>query len=343
MMVRFGGAALVLFALLLARKSHPAQTATLPRGSVGPPSASPTCTLRGIAEPRVNADIEDGQGHVVARFSGAPTPLVASDFPLDARGRVRIETGTGAGGFRIRGLLAVNDLPLFTASEVPVIADHVWLAQGRAVAFLTSAPGRLRVEKRLAQPLAQTFTAWAPCSALALAALPTAGFTPSGSARRYLLKKSSLELFDRPEGSSLLSVTRAQDTEGVLFFSSDERADWLSVEYHGDVILQAWARSRELVPLPSAEANDQLSARSSLRNPARLAIQGEPRIVKPVRDVPLRASSREADAPIGVIEPGAETYVLDVVAGWASVMPKALNVVPGPDRQFWVKTSDLGI
>lgn len=343
MMVRFGGAALVLFALLVARNGHPAQTATLPRGSVGPPSASPTCTLRGIAEPRVNADIEDAQGHVVARFSGAPTPLVASDFPLDARGRVRIETGTGAGGFRIRGLLAVSDLPLFTASDVAVIADHVWLAPGRAVGFVTSAPGRLRVEKRLTQPLAQTFATWAQCSALALAAMPTPSWAPRGSARRYVLKKGSLELFDRPDGSSLLNITRAQDSEGVLFFSNEEKSDWLSLEYHGDVIIQAWARSKDVVALPSGEVSDQLGPRSSLRSPARLAIQGEPRIVKPVRDAPLRASARESDAPIGVIEPGAETYVLDVVAGWASVMPKALNVVPAPDRQFWVKTSDLGI
>jgi hypothetical protein len=35
--------------------------------------------------------------------------------------------------------------------------------------------------------------------------------------------------------------------------------------------------------------------------------------------------------------------VLDLVAGWASVMPKTLNVVPGPDGQFWVKAADLGI
>ena len=343
MMERLSSAALVLSALLIARNGHPAQTATLPRGSVGPPSASPTCTLRGIAEPRVNADIEDGQGHVIARFSGAPTPIVASDFPLDARGRVRIETGTGAGGFRIRGLLAVNDLPLFTANDVPVIADHVWIAQGRSVNFVTSAPGRLRIEKRTTQPIAQTFAAWANCSALALAALPLATWAPSGSARAYVLKKSSLELFDHPAGASLLSITRAHDGDRVLFSSNDQRPDWLAIEYHGEVILQAWARAKDLVPLAAGEGTDQLGSRSSIRSPARLAIQGEPRIVKPVRDVPLRAAAHETDAPIGVIEPGAETYVLDVVAGWASVMPKALNVVPGPDGQFWVKTSDLGI
>ena len=66
-------------------------------------------------------------------------------------------------------------------------------------------------------------------------------------------------------------------------------------------------------------------------------------MVKPARDVPLRAAAKESEATIGVVEPGAETFVLDVVAGWASVMPKAMNVLPGPDGQFWVKASDLGI
>ena len=74
-----------------------------------------------------------------------------------------------------------------------------------------------------------------------------------------------------------------------------------------------------------------------------MAVQGEPRVVKPVREIPLRANAKESEATIGVVEPGAETFVLDVVAGWASVMPKALNVVPGPEGQFWVKASDLGI
>ncbi|MGC4091844.1 MAG: hypothetical protein QM756_28965 [Polyangiaceae bacterium] len=315
----------------------------MPRGTAGPPSASTTCTLRGVSEPRINADIEDGQGHVVARFSGAATPLMVSDFPLDARGKVRVETGTGAGGFRIRGFLAVADLPLYSAVDVPVVVDHLWIAAGRPITFVASAPGRLRIEKRSTQPLAQTFSAWAPCNTLALAGGSLTAFTPAGNARGYVLKKTSLDLFDQPSGSLLTTLSRARDGDGVLFFSSEQRGDWISVEHHSDVVVQAWVRSKDLLALPPGESMDQLMPRTTQRSPARLAIQGEPRIVKPVREVPLRAAARENDAPIGVVEPGAETYVLDVVAGWASVMPKALNVVPGPEGQFWVKTSDLGI
>ena len=149
--------ALVAFFTTLASSGHPAQGVAGPAGSIGLPSSAATCVLRGIAEPRVNANIEDSQGRVIARFSGAPTALLASDFPTDARGRVRIETGTGAGGFRVRGQLAVGDLPLYTTSNVAVVPDHVWIGARRSVSFLAGAPGRLRVEKRLSQPFSQSF------------------------------------------------------------------------------------------------------------------------------------------------------------------------------------------
>jgi hypothetical protein len=72
-------------------------------------------------------------------------------------------------------------------------------------------------------------------------------------------------------------------------------------------------------------------------------VQGEPRVVRAVREVPFRARAVETEPPIGVIEPEAEAFVLDVVAGWVSVMPKALQVVPRPDGQFWVRAEELGM
>jgi hypothetical protein len=335
--------ALIAVFTTLASSGHPAQGVVSPAGSSGLPSSAATCVLRGVAEPRVNASIEDTQGRVIARFSGAPTALLASDFPSDARGRVRVETGTGAGGFRVRGLLAVADLPLYTTTNVPVVAGHVWIGARRAVTFVGSSPGRLRVEKRLLQPFAQTFAAWAPCNMLSLATSPPAGWSPDGDARGYVLKNAALELFDQPSGTLLATLTRARDLDSVLFFSTEKRGDFVNLSYHGEVLVEAWARARDLSALAPGETQDQLAPRAYTKNPPRLAVQGEPRVVKPERAVPLRATAKEGDAAIGVVEPGAETYVLDVVAGWASVMPKAMNVVPGPDSQFWVKASDLGI
>ena len=51
----------------------------------------------------------------------------------------------------------------------------------------------------------------------------------------------------------------------------------------------------------------------------------------------------DSNPVVGRIEANTETYVLDIVAGWASVLPKSLNVTPHGDYQFWVKASELGI
>ncbi len=334
-------AALASAALL--QVGHPTQAAPVGRGVAGPPSASATCVLKGVAEPRANSAINDAQGRPIARFSGAPTTLLVTDFPTDAQGRVRVQTGSGTGGFRLRGYLATADLPLYSAVPLPVVAGHVWLAAGTALVFGASAPGRLRVERLTTGVFSQTFVTWANCSAFSLGASLPAPNPPLGNARGYLLKKSRLALFDRPEGTLLLQLNRAPNVEQVLFFSNERQGEWLAVSHHGELVIEGWAKVKDLEALPVGETSDSLPPRVTQRSPAQLAVRGEPRVVQPLGEVPLRAQAKESEASIGVIEPGAETYVLDVVAGWASVMPKALNIIPGPDGQFWVKTSDLGI
>lgn len=336
------GRAIAIAAMILTGSlsgGPPTQAQTVPPSS----SRISGCVLRGMADPRINANIEDRSGRVIARFSGAPTALVLSQFPTDRGGRVRVETGTGTGSFRVRGFTPVRELPLHTTVNVPVIAGHVWIAANRDVSFLASARGRIRIEKQLSSPFAQTFSTWASCNALALASTPPSVAIPPGEARAYAFKGTTLELFDEPEGKLLISLRRAPDSEGALFFGTDESPGWLRVLHQGHVLVDAWARARDLIALPRGETMDQLEPHRISRNPARLAVQGEPRIVRSLEEVPLRAAAKEAEAPIGVVERGTETYVLEIVAGWASVMPKALNVVPAPDGQFWVKASELGI
>lgn len=40
---------------------------------------------------------------------------------------------------------------------------------------------------------------------------------------------------------------------------------------------------------------------------------------------------------------GTELHLLDIVAGWANVLPKSLSVAPEGDNQFWVRASDVGL
>jgi hypothetical protein len=74
-----------------------------------------------------------------------------------------------------------------------------------------------------------------------------------------------------------------------------------------------------------------------------MAFPGQLRLVRSNKEVPLRNSAKDGDAVIGWIEPGADAYVLDQVAGWASVVPKTMNVLPPENGHFWAKSSDLGL
>ncbi len=311
----------------------------------GPPQAPiAQCSLRGQVVMPMATPILDTWGHPIARFSGAPTPLIASDFPSDAQGKVRIETGFGAGFFRVRGFVDPAQLSIFTATNVTVVSQHVWLASNRAVTLLGASAGRLRVEKKLSTPLQQAFRAAGACEAFSLNPGTPSGFTPAGSARGYQLKQESLDLYaDASPENLVTTLHRSPYADSVLFFSTEQRGSFVHVEFHGDVIVDGWAKSDALSALPAGETMDQLAPAASERGTSRIAIPGQPKLVRPNKEVALRRAAKDAEQPIGVIEPGAETYVLDQVAGWANVLPKSLNVLPVAGGEFWAKSSDLGL
>ena len=62
---------------------------------------------------------------------------------------------------------------------------------------------------------------------------------------------------------------------------------------------------------------------------------------------PKRTSIRlepATNAPeIGTLEVGTEVYLIDIVAGWASVLPRSLTVMPAGEHQFWVDANDLRV
>lgn len=328
---------------LLSDQPAQAQTHSKRRPAAEPSKAK--CVLQGISQPQANAAIEDARGQVIARFSGAPTQIVASRFPQTPGGRVHVQTGTGTGSFRLGGLTRVGELSFYSKSPIAVVPRHVFIGAGQRLSFLGSAAGKLRVEHRASAPFAQSVTTWAPCSAIALEPTPAPGAPPRGEARGYVQRASRLDLYDLPgrDDGAIFTLLRSPDSTGALFFSNERRGEWVRVEHQRELIIDAWARAGDLQALPPGETMDQLASAGAARLPARLAVQGEPRVVRVPHEVPLRMRARGKDSPIGVIEADTETYVLDVVMGWASVMPKSLNVVPGPDGQFWAKASDLGL
>lgn len=310
------------------------------------PAASTSCSLSGTAQMPIDLPIYDKAdgGSPIAKFTGAETPLVASDFYSGTGKRAKVATSTGSGSFRIEGWVDASKVPVYTKSKVSVTPKHVWLAPEREVSVVGAGTGKLRVKRDVKSPFAQTFTAWADCAALGLTSKPPAGWSPPGDARGYVAKKD-VELYSSSEDDrSLVTIlTPVESSNGILLWSTEKSGGWVHVVHHSDVIIDAWARTRDLSALPKGETMDQQVAPTSKRNAPQLKLAANPKIVSAPKDVKIRAAASDKGSVIGMIEAGTEVYVLDIVAGWASVVPKKLNVMPHGSDSFWARATELGV
>jgi len=243
----------------------------------------------------------------------------------------------------VRGLVDASKLPLVTTVSLPVRPGHLFIGERRGVSIQKVEKDRITVQRTASKPLEGTFSAVTTCGALSLDAGTPPGWSPPGNARGYALRQLSLELFDAPGGISIGTLKKAPDQDAVLFFSTEEQNGYVRLERHSDIVVNAWAKTYEVSALPRGETMDQLATLPTQRGVARLAVPGEPRVAKTTREIPLRAVARDNDAVIGSIAPDTETYLVDVTAGWVSVLPRALDVMPAPGGQFWAKKSDLGL
>ena len=159
------------------------------------------------------------------------------------------------------------------------------------------------------------------------------------------MKVELLDLFASvpPTGSPILTVQRAANVDNVRFFSTEQRSGYVHVRYQGEVSIDAWAKASDLTPLPRGETSDLPPGSYTLTSPPQLQLPEPPRVVKTTRELPLRIAAKDAEAPIGVVEPDTEVYVMDTIAGWAKVLPKSLHVLPAGELSFWVKSADLGL
>jgi hypothetical protein len=233
-------------------------------------------------------------------------------------------------------------VPLITTRDVPVVADHVWIAAQQQVVFLGAGPGKLYVREDLTRPLSQSFRAWASCDYFTLTRGTRTEWTVPGEARAYLVQQDPMDLFGVPDAKEP-AVTSLYGARGMLLWSEEKRGAFVHLVYHGEVVVNAWGRLRDLRALPPGETSDRLAPPPVAPNPPALKLADSPRVVRTRREVTLR-SGANANAPvIGRIEVGTDTYVLDNVGGWASVLPKSLHVAPYGDGQFWAKGTDLGL
>jgi hypothetical protein len=310
-----------------------------------PPEPAPLCGQQGRVIFDKDTTLSDATGRKIARFSGGESAVKLLAAPVDGSDLSRIETGTGRGSFRLNGFVKANELRTFAAHNLAVVSGHVWLPAGTRVTAAGSSGGKLRIEKQVKTPFNQRFSALADCSALTFSPQSPTGFSMPGSARVFLMKVELLDLYAEvpPTGAPILTLQRSAQVDNVRFFSTEQRGGFVHVQYQGDVNIDAWARASELTPLPRGETSDVPPGTYNMTSPPQLQLPEPPRTVKTTRELPLRLAARDAEAPVGVIEPETEVYVMDTVAGWAKVLPKSLHVLPPGELSFWVKSRDLGL
>jgi len=284
-------------------------------------------------------------GGPIARFTGALSTLRAQSFPTQPGQRVAIVTGSSTKGFRISGYVEPSELPLTTTRRLAAHNSNgtVWLAQGGRVEFVKSNQNTLDVRMRLSPPpMRDSFTATAQCNDLTLNPGTRASWTVPGNARGYVVKAARVQLYDdwRPDRTSGEALDLAN---GLLMWSTQRKGQFVRVEYHGPIIVQAWAKASDFRALPWGEREDRQAAAVSVPQPAQLRLGSSVKAVQaPVR-LRIRAAANPNGPVIGVVEAGATVYFLDLVMGWASVMPKDLDVMPHGENQFWVDGKKLGV
>ena len=198
------------------------------------------------------------------------------------------------------------------------------------------------MQRTTTSPFAQTFSATASCSNLSLSSVPAVPADIARWARGYAFEHSDLALSNEVNGDTTYKLTRSTVTTSVFLYGTEKKGDWVHIRYYGIIGIDAWAKAGDLRLLPKGERVDEYIPASQSET-GRLRIVESGRVVSVTEKVQVR-SRPMADAPvIGDVEPATEVLILDVAAGWASVLPKGLNVAPPADRQFWVEARKVGI
>ena len=121
-----------------------------------------------------------------------------------------------------------------------MVPGHVWIATGQRVGFTATSLG-LTIEAGPTGPLAQAVRASSPCSSLSLDKRQRPAWDVPGFGRGYLPRRESLELRDQP-GGAVVQTLRLGQPGAMLLWSTETRDGFVHIEYHEDLVLDAWVR-----------------------------------------------------------------------------------------------------
>ena len=200
-------------------------------------------------------------------------------------------------------------------------------------------PGLVTVDMSVFGTNSQSIRARASCDSLALQRGTPTPLPVPGDGRGYLAKGQDIDIFDSPGGSSVFTLRMTSD-EVKLFWSTETSGSYVHGKLRADVAIDGWIRKTDLKALPKGEMMDQYIPPETSVAGAQLLMDPPPRIARAFRDIPIRARRIDSEAPIGVIESGAEFYVLETMAGWTNVLPTKVYVLPGDSYGFWIPANE---
>lgn len=304
---------------------------------------SKTCVLRGsspIAKGTQLFDAPSG-GRPIATFTGASVPMQMTQIPSDpANGRAKLATSTGSGALRLDGYVQASAIPVFTTRDAPVMAGNIWIADAQRVRLVYANPSSIGVEMTLAGSRSQSVRGATTCEGLALQkATPTSAEIPP-IARTFLTKQPDTDIYDKPNGDPIFSLQMLEGS-AQLFWSTETKAGFVHVKSRADLVVDGWVRWRDLDPLKRGEMMGSGVPPQTPLAEARLTFEQPPRIATAPKDIPIRAKRSESAKPIGVVEMGAQFYVMETVADFTNVLPKSLHMLPPDDGGFWIPASEV--
>lgn len=316
--------------------------------SSAPSPESESCRIEGVAHPSADTAIYDAArgASVVATFTGAGVAITMNGVPASGNnGRASVDIGKPS-GFVISGFVDLEALPVLSQRRIAVVKDHVFIEAGQQVAVVDSRAGTLKVRYEPHRSLAGAFEGWAGCKDLGFdRPRPAPASQIPGNAQSYLFRRGDLSLFSQAGGGNAPASTLelAPGKAPLLFYALQTEGSWARVLHEGDLVIDAWVPLSKLEALPPGELVDHVQPAAREEGPATLTLGSDARAVRAAGAGTIRLGPKLDAKPVGRVAAGSELFVVDVVLGWASVLPKSLFVNSVEGTHFWVKASELGL
>jgi opacity protein-like surface antigen len=302
------------------------------------------CVIQGspIIAKGVTIYSDKDSGTALAQFTSQQTPVRLSGFG-ETPSQQRAQVKTGPGGLRMEGWMDLAQVSFSANENIAVVAGHVWIGKGMNLQLKSWTGTKMKVETTITATQ-QVLSGEATCSQIEAghAAVPEVDIDKS--TQRWVLKKTTTDIFDSANGSSIFSLTIPTPESGVLLYSNEKSGGFVHIHHDVGVVLDAWVRLSDVKAFPKTEMLDSLGPITAASiSPAALKIDGMPKNVTATKDIAVRLAANDKAKTIGVFESGAEMIVIDTIAGWARVMPKKLEIIPPDGMDYWVKAADIGM